>query len=398
MQILFFLARTIFSGCKFSVWPPQFRIELSKHGARGARDLSLRAIFSSAKVQACRHNNITFLLVPITSFTLITMRLGFTCSLLACAALQASAFVVPRPFASPRLAPLRDSLADTALIIADAAASLRGQTVVVKYGGNAMTSPELAQGFCQDVAALQNLGIRVVVVHGGGPQISGMLEKVKVETKFEGGMRVSSKEVVEVAEMVLCGMVNKQIASAICSEGGRAIGISGRDDSLLQCTKQENKDGYDLGFVGKVETVNTVLLEELLSLGITPVVSPIGTGIGEEKDIAYNVNADVAAGRIAGELKAARVLFLTDIAGVLNKEMELIPSLTIDEVMGLIENETITGGMIPKVTYATSAVELGVKGAFITDGRIPHALLNEVLGGGAEGLGSGGGGTIVTLA
>jgi acetylglutamate kinase len=260
-----------------------------------------------------------------------------------------------------------------------------------------MTSPELAQGFCQDVAALQNLGIRVVVVHGGGPQISSMLEKVAVETKFEGGMRVSSKEVVEVAEMVLCGMVNKQISSAICSEGGRAIGISGRDDSLLQCTKQENKDGYDLGFVGKVETVNTKLLEELLSLGITPVVSPIGTGIGEERDIAYNVNADVAAGRIAGELKAARVLFLTDIAGVLNKEMELIPSLTVEEVKRLIEDETITGGMIPKVTYATSAVELGVKGAFITDGRIPHALLNEVLGGGAEGLGSGDGGTIVTL-
>ena len=155
-----------------------------------------------------------------------------------------------------------------------------------------MTSPELAQGFCQDVAALQNLGIRVVVVHGGGPQISNMLEKVGVETRFEGGMRVSSKEVVEVAEMVLCGMVNKQIASAICSEGGRAIGISGRDDSLLQCTKQENKD-FDLGFVGKVEVVNTQLLEQLLSAGITPVVSPIGTGMGDEKNIAYNVNADV---------------------------------------------------------------------------------------------------------
>ena len=346
---------------------------------------------------------VTFSIITLPTHLLVTMRLGVARSILVCAAVfvqeQATAFVVPRK-PSLRLTStsrLRDTLADTALTIADAAASLRGKTVVVKYGGNAMTSPELAQGFCQDVAALQNLGIRVVVVHGGGPQISSMLEKVAVETKFEGGMRVSSKEVVEVAEMVLCGMVNKQISSAICSEGGRAIGISGRDDSLLQCTKQENKDGYDLGFVGKVETVNTKLLEELLSLGITPVVSPIGTGIGEERDIAYNVNADVAAGRIAGELKAARVLFLTDIAGVLNKEMELIPSLTVEEVMGLIEDETITGGMIPKVTYATSAVELGVKGAFITDGRIPHALLNEVLGGGAEGLGSGDGGTIVTL-
>jgi acetylglutamate kinase len=329
------------------------------------------------------------------------MRVTFTFTLVAVVTLayEAAAFAVAPRLSRPALLSTThlQSLADTAITIADAAASLRGRTVVVKYGGNAMTSPELAQGFCQDVAALQNLGIRVVVVHGGGPQISSMLDKVQVETRFEGGMRVSSKEVVEVAEMVLCGMVNKQIASAICSEGGRAIGISGRDDSLLQCTKQSNKDGFDLGYVGKVETVNTKLLQELLSLGITPVVSPIGTGIGDERDVAYNVNADVAAGRIAGELKAARVLFLTDIAGVLDKNMELIPSLTVDQVMGLIDDETITGGMIPKVTYATSAVELGVKGAFITDGRVPHALLNEVLGGGAEGLGSGDGGTIVTL-
>lgn len=290
-----------------------------------------------------------------------------------------------------------ESFADAALTIAAAASALRGKTVVVKYGGNAMTSQDLKDKFCEDVAALQNLGIRVVVVHGGGPQINAMLEKVGVESRFEGGMRVSSKEVVEVAEMVLCGSVNKEIASKICSAGGRAIGLSGRDDSLLQCTKQENKDGYDLGFVGKVEIVNTGLLNELLDAGICPVVSPIGTGMDEEADIAYNVNADVAAGRIAGEIKAARVLFLTDIAGVLNKEKELIPSLTIEQVNSLIADETITGGMIPKVSYATSAVQLGVKGAFITDGRVPHALIKEVLGGGASGLGSGGGGTIVTL-
>lgn len=255
-----------------------------------------------------------------------------------------------------------------------------------------MTSPELAKGFCDDVAALQKLGIQVVVVHGGGPQISAMLKKVDVETRFEGGMRVSSKEVVDVAEMVLCGSVNKGIASAICSAGGRAIGLSGRDDSLLQCTKQDNKDGFDLGFVGKVQTVNTQMLESILALGITPVVSPIGTGIGEESDVAYNVNADAAAGRIAGELKAERVLFLTDIAGVLDKEMKLLRNLTVKDIEDLIEDETITGGMIPKVTFATSAVELGVKEAFITDGRIPHALLNQVLG-----AGDSEGGTIVTV-
>jgi acetylglutamate kinase len=261
---------------------------------------------------------------------------------------------------------------------------------------NAMTSPELKAGFCQDVATLQKLGIRVVVVHGGGPQINAMLEKVGVESRFEGGMRVSSKEVVEVAEMVLCGSVNKEISSTICSAGGKAIGLSGRDDSLLQCVKKINKDGYDLGNVGEVETVNTKLLNDLLDMGICPVVSPIGTGIGDEKDVAYNVNADVAAGRIAGELRAARALFLTDIAGVLDKEMKLMPNLSCNDIDALIDDETITGGMIPKVSYATSAVKLGVGGAFITDGRVPHALLKEVLAGGASGKGSGGGGTFVS--
>lgn len=319
------------------------------------------------------------------------------CSLLVLATCvgQVASFVVPAPRATStaRSQRLQSSFADTAISIADSAASLRGKTIVVKYGGNAMTSPELAQGFCQDVAALQNLGIQVVVVHGGGPQISAMLDKVGVESRFEGGMRVSSKEVVDVAEMVLCGDVNKGIASSICSAGGRAIGLSGRDDSLLQCTKQTNKDGYDLEFVGKVETVNTELLESLLALGITPVVSPIGTGVGPEKDVVYNVNADAAAGRIAGELKASRALFLTDIAGVLDKEMKLLRKLTIKDIDDLIDDETITGGMIPKVTFATSAVELGVAEAFITDGRIPHALLNQVLGSSD----TEGGGTIVSL-
>ena len=286
--------------------------------------------------------------------------------------------------------------AANAITVAGAVNSLSGQTIVVKYGGNAMTSPELAKGFCEDVAALQKLGVRVVVVHGGGPQIKSMLETVGVESRFEGGMRVSSPEVVDVAEMVLCGKVNKQISSGICSAGGTAIGISGRDANVLECTKLLDKNGIDLGNVGKVEVVNTKLLHDLLDLGITPVVSPIGTGMGEEKDVAYNCNADVAAGRIAGELKASRVLFLTDIAGVLDKEMKLLKELSIKDVEGLIDDETITGGMIPKVTYAMDALKLGVNFAFITDGRIPHALLNEILGGGEDGKGSGEGGTIIT--
>jgi len=284
----------------------------------------------------------------------------------------------------------------SALTTAGAVRSLAGQTIVVKYGGNAMTSDELKDKFCQDVAALQALGIRVVVVHGGGPMINKLLEKVGVESRFEGGMRVSSKEVVEVAEMAL-NSVNKEIASLINSHNGMAIGISGRDGSLLKCTKEINKDGIDLGNVGKVEEVNTELLEDLLDIGVCPVVCPIGTGMGDEKTVAYNVNADVAAGRIAGELRAARVLFLTDIAGVLNKDKQLFTSLSCDDIDKLIDDETITGGMIPKVSYATSAVKLGVKGAFITDGRVPHALLKEVLGGGSSGMGSGEGGTVVTL-
>lgn len=289
------------------------------------------------------------------------------------------------------------SFTDSALVIADAVSALKGKTIVVKYGGNAMTSEELKEKFCEDVAALQNLGIRMVVVHGGGPQINKMLEKVGVESRFEGGMRVSSKEVVEVAEMVLCGSVNKEISSKICSKGGRAIGLSGRDESILQCVKEINKDGFNLEFVGNVEKVNTKFLNQLLDMGVCPVISPIGTGMGDEIDIAYNVNADVAAGRVAGELGASRVIFLTDIAGVLNKEMKLFPSLSIQDIDALIKDETITGGMIPKVSYATSAVQLGVKVAFITDGRVPHALLKEVLVGGANGLGSGAGGTVITL-
>lgn len=291
------------------------------------------------------------------------------------------------------------SFANAISTAADAVRALKNQIVVVKYGGNAMTSPELFDGFCQDVATLQKLGVKLCVVHGGGPQISKMLARTGVESRFENGLRVSTREVVEVAEMVLCGSVNKDIAAGICRAGGRAIGLSGKDCTLLQCTKDVNNEGYDLEFVGNVETVNTDFLRELLDAGITPVISPIGVGLQgtEDECTTYNVNADVAAGRVAGELVAARVLFLTDIKGVCDKEMNLIQALSVDEVKALIDDQTITGGMIPKVSYAVDAVKLGVGGAFITDGRVPHALLNEILGGGAEGKGSGEGGTIVTL-
>lgn len=280
-----------------------------------------------------------------------------------------------------RATKVTDAFTEAILSAANAAESLKGQTVVVKYGGNAMTSDDLKAKFCQDVAVLQKLGIQVVVVHGGGPQINQMLEKLSVESRFENGMRVSSKEVVEVAEMVLCGKVNKEISSKIVANGGRAMGLSGRDDAILQCTKQPGKDGVDLEFVGQVEHVHTDGIQKLLESGICPVISPIGSGMNDEAFVAYNVNADVAAGKIAAALQADRVIFLTDIAGVLDKQMELLPELSIAQINALINDETITGGMIPKVSYATSAVESGVRSAFITDGRVPHALLKEVLGG-----------------
>mmetsp|Transcript_15799 Transcript_15799/g.22578 ORF Transcript_15799/g.22578 Transcript_15799/m.22578 type:complete len:352 (+) Transcript_15799:98-1153(+) len=285
------------------------------------------------------------------------------------------------------------TFANSALTVANTVSSLQNQILVVKYGGNAMTSPELSAGFCQDVATLQKLGLKVVVVHGGGPQINNLLKKLNVESSFaSNGMRISSAEVVEGAALALCGQVNKDIANGICNAGGNAIGLSGRDAKLLECEKQLEDGGVDLGFVGSVKRVNTSFLNRLLDIGVTPVIAPIGCGMvenGEEK-VVYNVNADVAAGRVAGELKAARVIFLTDIAGVLDKEKNLLKKLNMQDVKNLIDDETITGGMIPKVSFATDAIRLGVKGAFITDGRVPHALVNEVLT-----LGSGLGGTVI---
>ncbi len=219
-----------------------------------------------------------------------------------------------------------------------------------------MTSPELASLFCQDIATLQKLGLRIVVVHGGGPMINAMLDKVGVVSTWEGGMRVSTPEVVDVASMVLCGSVNKDISSGIGNAGGRALGLSGRDDGLLQCTKLLGGDDgnpVDLGNVGQVHLVNTKLIHELLDAGISPVIAPIGMGCRGSSDekVVYNINADVAAGRIAGELRAARVYFLTDIAGVLDKEKKLMDRLSVSDVDALIKDETITGGMIPKGTW-----------------------------------------------
>jgi len=307
----------------------------------------------------------------------------------------ATAFVV-RPVAVATRKPSPSSFAAKTTTTTTLHAKKK-EITVVKYGGNAMTSPELAQLFCENVARLQKEGYAIVVVHGGGPQISNMLGRVNVESKFsESGMRISSKEVVEVAEMVLCGSVNKQIANSICNSekgGGKAIGLSGRDNNLMQCTQKGSRD--EIGYVGEVNKVNTEFIHALLDLGITPVISPIGCGLPEnnEQDVVYNINADVAAGRIAGELGAENVLFLTDIKGVLDKDMELLPKLTLKDVDELIEDETITGGMIPKVSYAMDAIKLGVKSAMIIDGRVENALYNQMT---SDGTSKEGGTTIVS--
>ena len=229
--------------------------------------------------------------------------------------------------------------------------------IVVKYGGNAMTSPSLKQAFCHNVAALQRLGFRLVIVHGGGPQINQLLQQLNVTSTFSPttGMRISTPEVVQVAELVLSGSVNKELVATIGQYGGRAIGVSGRDHWLLQCTAQ---DETNLGLVGHVEHVNAECLHDLLNIGLIPVVSPIGTGVkptssttphssnNQEPPTAYNVNADVAAGCIASAMHAKQVIFLTDIAGVLDADGTVLSELTLPQVQTLLDTNVITGGMI----------------------------------------------------
>ena len=257
--------------------------------------------------------------------------------------------------------------------------ALNGKTIVVKYGGNAMTSPKLKQCFCQDIVTLQQLGIRIVVVHGGGPQINSLLTKLNISSEFSAttGVRISTPNVVDAAEMILSGTINKEIVATIGQYGGKAIGLSGRDNLLLQCTFQDQEN---LGWVGQVQTVNVDFLHDLLDLGLCPVISPIGTGVVDDDDPTtnkndeddnddnddddhdhdviqtFNVNADVAAGRIAGELLAARVLFLTDIAGVLDDNQKLIPHLSMNQVQTLIDQETITGGMIRTSLFENQSI------------------------------------------
>jgi acetylglutamate kinase len=267
--------------------------------------------------------------------------------------------------------------------------------IVVKYGGHAMGGEEVAKSFARDMVLLEQSGVNPVVVHGGGPQIGAMLGKLGIKSEFKAGLRVTDKATVEIVEMVLAGLINKQIVGFINNEGGRAIGLCGKDGRMVTATKatrtmvdpeSHEEVVLDLGFVGEPSQVDTTVLDQVLGRELIPVLAPVCQGADGE---TYNVNADTFAGAIAGALGAKRLLFLTDVPGVLDKNKQLIKELNIARIRELIADGTITGGMIPKVETCIYAIEQGVEGVVILDGQTPHAVLVELLT-------DGGAGTLIT--
>jgi len=257
------------------------------------------------------------------------------------------------------------------------------KTIVVKYGGNAMTGTGTGD-FSQDIVLMKQTGIDPVVVHGGGPQIGAMLKKLNIQSSFIDGLRITDEAAVEVVEMVLAGSINKKIVTSINAAGGRAIGLSGKDGNLVVAKKLEmvrtdpvsgKTEQVDLGFVGEPDKVNPEVLHAIMKSETIPVIAPIGVG---PKGETFNINADTISGAVACALKAERLILLTDVEGVLDQEKRLIPRLTLGEARELIANGTISGGMIPKIQTAIDAVEGGVHAAVILDGRIPHVLLLEL--------------------
>jgi acetylglutamate kinase len=258
------------------------------------------------------------------------------------------------------------------------------QTVVVKYGGHAMGDPMLAESFARDIVLLKQAGVNPVVVHGGGPQIGSLLERLNIRSEFKGGLRVTDRETVEVVEMVLAGSVNKEIVTAINAQGGKAVGISGKDANLMRARKIERRwkdpdsnieEILDLGFVGEPVAVDPHIIDVIIQSDLIPVVAPIGvSGSGE----TLNINADTFAGALATAMKAKRLLLLTDVEGVLDKKGQLIKSLTTTEAQNLIEDGTITGGMIPKIESCLDVIAEGVEAVVILNGKVPHAVLLEL--------------------
>ncbi|MDB9772441.1 acetylglutamate kinase [Alphaproteobacteria bacterium] len=258
------------------------------------------------------------------------------------------------------------------------------KVIVVKFGGNAMGKKEYVASFAEDIVLLQQVGMLPIVVHGGGPQIGEMLAKLKIETEFIDGLRVTDSATIDVVEMVLCGVTNKSIVTAISNAGAKAVGISGKDGKLITAKRLLNIDQHtdsnvekaiDLGFVGVPEKIDPQVINALISEKMIPVIAPVGIGID---GLTYNINADTAAGAISAAMKASRMIMLTDVVGVLDKDGNLIPELTINESLELINSKVVIGGMIPKLKTCIEAVEGGAEAAVIMDGRISHSLLLEL--------------------
>ena len=258
-------------------------------------------------------------------------------------------------------------------------------TIVVKYGGHAMGDEQMARQFARDMVLLEQSGVNPVVVHGGGPQIGAMLNRLGIKSEFAAGLRITDRATVEVVEMVLAGLINKQIVGFINNEGGRASGLCGKDGNMVTARKVTRsmvdpsshiETVIDLGFVGEPERVDTAVLDAVLGRELIPVLAPVANGSDGE---TYNINADTFAGAVAGKMKAKRLLLLTDVPGVLDKNKNLIKELKIDQIHALIADGTITGGMIPKVETCIYALEQGVEGVVILDGKVPHAVLLELL-------------------
>ncbi len=261
----------------------------------------------------------------------------------------------------------------------------QGKTIVIKYGGNAMVDESLKQGFARDIVLMKLVGMNPVVVHGGGPQIGNMLEQIGKESKFVKGMRVTDSETMDIVEMVLGGQVNKDIVNLINQQDGHAVGLTGKDGSLITAKKMRFENDapemnaseiIDIGHVGEVESIDTAIVQMLMKGDFIPVIAPIGVCSDGQ---SYNINADLVAGKMAIALDAEKLMLLTDTAGVLDKDKKLLTGLTAEQVQTLIDNETIHGGMLPKVACARDAVKSGVNTVQIIDGRVEHAVLLELL-------------------
>ncbi|MDA7826198.1 acetylglutamate kinase [Porticoccaceae bacterium] len=281
----------------------------------------------------------------------------------------------------------REEAENTAKVISRALPYIQrfaGKTVVIKYGGNAMVDDRLKQSFARDIVLMKAVGINPVVVHGGGPQIGQLLDKLSIETKFVNGMRVTDSKTMDAVEMVLGGTINKEIVNLISSAGGRAFGVTGKDGRLIKAKKlvvsqktpeMSVPEIIDIGHVGDVESIDKSVIDMLLKSDYIPVIAPIGVGTD---GASYNINADLVAGRVASVLNAEKLMLLTNVTGLQNKQGEILTGLTVNLVDELIEDGTIYGGMLPKIQCALDAVNSGVAAAHIIDGRVDHAVMLEL--------------------